>query len=157
MSRSLSENFIEFLSGWREHCRRSSAVGYAVARFRWYRPTKEDLDYTNPEQLAEPYETEDLDEQSQRYILDILDGGSAEADGHPSTNRGDAAVLATQNDLIVSATRAFNARHVAKLRHFGHADGVTARIGSDAGPLEQGIHRQLLTIMANAEHPRDKP
>jgi len=153
----ISQDFIRFHEQWKQYCNDSSTLDYRPDRFKWYRPTKENLSYTEPSELASPYETDELEKDNIQYIEEsISEGAAIDEDGNPRANRGDAAVLSTQNDLIHSATRAFNERYSGKLRHFSHADGVLNRIADKEGVL-QAIHHQLLSIIENAKQPRSAP
>jgi len=155
MTRHISNNFEKFLRQWQQYCRDTSTTDYTPQRFRWYRTTKENLDYTQPEQMAQPYEDAELQADSKRYIAEAL-MGDVDVDGNPKANRGDAAMLTSENDMLLSAARAFNERHSSKLRHFSHADGVMERVGDPSGALE-AIHKQLLSVMTSAAYPRNKP
>jgi hypothetical protein len=153
---NLSPDFTKFLQQWQDYCRKSSALDYSPLRFQWYRTTKEELNYTKAEELAEPYEMENLLQDSDRYIDEAFEG-IVDVDEQPRASRGDAAILATQNDLLISAIRSFNERHSSKLRHFSHAEGILDRLGDPDGIIQHGIFDQLMAILENSKHPRNRP
>ena len=60
------------------------------------------MDYTDPVAMAEPYRIDELERMTRElFESPIRELGE---DGNPLVDRGDAAILATQNDLITSTT-----------------------------------------------------
>jgi hypothetical protein len=135
----ITDNFKSFLDHLCEYCRDQGQTAYDPKRFRWFRPEKV-TDTTNLQNISEPYSTEELDE----IAVKLTDPKSEKG------NQGDHALVMTQHDLIISASRAFAERHKSKLRHFAHAAGVHDRIGDDYGVLRQGVMLTLQEIKKRA-------
>jgi hypothetical protein len=90
----------------------------------------------------------ELDDYADKLIKDFT-----EKEG----NSGDCALLMTQYDMIISASRAFAERHKSKLRHFAHDAAACDRFGDDYGVIRQGLILQLQEIKRRASSDRPDP
>jgi hypothetical protein len=116
-------------------------------------------DTSNLYQVAMPFETQDLDAQSETlYPIAATPGFEEEEDSseYPSPGLvGDQASLSAQYDFIFSLNRAYHARHLSKLRRFAHGVGVANHLASDQGVLESVQNSGTIgsLTVATAEHP----
>jgi outer membrane receptor for ferric coprogen and ferric-rhodotorulic acid len=140
MAKSIAEittGFTDFLKHFREYCEKQGRTEYDPDRFRWFRPQKV-TDTTDLKNISEPYDTDELDKFGEE--LTKSDGGNA----------GDYALVMTQHDLMIAASRAHAERYKSKLRHFAHAAGNFERIADDYGVLQQGVMLSLQEIKKRA-------
>jgi hypothetical protein len=142
MAESIAEitgEFRNFLKHLREYCRDQGKTEYTHDRFRWFRPEKV-TDTTDLQTISEPYSMKELDELGAKLAQAPQGSG----------NQGDHALVMTQSDFIVTASRAHAERYKSKLRHFSHAAANYDRAGDDYGVLQQGVMLTLQEIKKRA-------
>jgi hypothetical protein len=135
----ITGDFTSFTGQWAEYCKDQGAESYDPKSFQWFRPEGVS-DTSNLQQISQPYSLSELDGFANQMLQYDNEKG----------NSGDAALLMTQYDMIISGSRAFAERYRSKLRHFAHGAGLCDRLGNDYGPIKQGLISTLQEIKGRA-------